>query len=208
MSIQSHQGGEALTDIYLVGVGGQGIITASRIIGEAAILADKNVLLSETHGMAQRGGSVVCTARIGDMRNPLILDGGADVLLSFEILETLRGLCKASKKTLVVASSERIVPLSVSKEKLKYPTEEEVSRESKKLAGSCTIFDARRIAEDAGVPMSSNVVMIGALAGTKQSGLSNQHFEEALQSVILHKLDENLAAFRSGANAVSAALSK
>src|SRR4030065_1293552 len=112
--------------IYLVGVGGQGIITASRIIGEAAIIAGKNVLLSETHGMAQRGGSVVCTARVGDGSSPLIPDGSADLLLSFELLETLRGLCKASKQTLVIASNERVVPLSTSKQKLSYPTQDYV----------------------------------------------------------------------------------
>ena len=72
-----------MVDIYLVGVGGQGIITASRIIGDAAILSGKNIVMSETHGMAQRGGSVVCTARIGNVHSPLIPDGQADVILSF-----------------------------------------------------------------------------------------------------------------------------
>src|SRR5512136_1279159 len=86
---QGHQGEDVMADIYLVGVGGQGIITASRIIGDAAIFAGVNVLLSETHGMAQRGGSVVCTARIGDVSSPLIPDGQEDVILSFELLEAV-----------------------------------------------------------------------------------------------------------------------
>src|SRR5512136_2187312 len=103
-----------MANIYLVGVGGQGIITASKIIGDAAILSGKEVLLSETHGMAQRGGSVVCTARIGEVSSSLIPDGGADVIVSFELLETLRALIKASERTVVIASTERIVPLSVS----------------------------------------------------------------------------------------------
>src|SRR4030066_1123786 len=115
-----------MADIYLVGVGGQGIITASRIIGDAAISAGKNVLLSETHGMAQRGGSVVCTARIGDVYSPLIPDGQADLILSFELLETLRALCKANEDTMVISSTEKIVPLSVSTQKLRYPTLEEI----------------------------------------------------------------------------------
>ena len=86
-----------MADVYLVGVGGQGIITASKIIGDAALLAGEKVILSETHGMAQRGGSVVCTARIGDRTGPLIPDMAADVILSLELLETLRAECKASK---------------------------------------------------------------------------------------------------------------
>src|SRR5512137_1184768 len=101
MPLQSHQGGKVMVDIYLVGVGGQGIITASKVIGDAAILANVNVLMSETHGMAQRGGSVVCTARIGDVQSPLIPDGQADVILSFELLETMRAACKANKDTIV-----------------------------------------------------------------------------------------------------------
>ena len=192
-----------MPDIYLVGVGGQGIITASRIIGEVALIAGKNVLLSETHGMAQRGGSVVCTARIGEMSSPLIPDGSADLLLSFELLETLRGLCKASKRTLIVASNERVVPLSVSKQKLTYPTVEYVLSESKKVAKDCAIIDARKIAEEAGAPMSSNVVMIGALAGSRITGLDEKDFEKGIESVIQRRLEENLAAFRGGAKAVA-----
>ena len=197
-----------MADIYLVGVGGQGIITASRIIGEAAIIAGKNVLLSETHGMAQRGGSVVCTARIGDMSSPLIPDGSADLLLSFELLETLRGLCKASRQTLVVASNERVVPLSISKQKLSYPTQDYVLTEARKVAKGCVIIDASKIAENVEAPMSSNVVMIGALAGTHVTDLEEKHFEKAIESVIQRMLEENLAAFRAGAKAVAEALTQ
>src|SRR5512136_733255 len=109
-----------MANIYLVGVGGQGIITASKIIGDAAILSGKQVLLSETHGMAQRGGSVVCTARIGDVHSPLIPAGMIDVLLSFELLETARAAREVSERTLVISSTERSVPLSVSSQKISY----------------------------------------------------------------------------------------
>lgn len=189
-------------DIYLVGVGGQGIITASRIIGDAAILADKNVILSETHGMAQRGGSVVCTARIGDVHSPLIPDGEADIILSLELLETLRALPKASKDTVVVSSAERIVPLSVSTMKLKYPDREEVSEQVRRVAKSFAIVDAASIAAGSGVPMSSNIVMVGALAGTGITGLAKDHFEKAVEMSIPRKLPENKHAFREGYEAV------
>lgn len=187
-----------MVDMYLVGVGGQGIITASKIIGDAAVLAGKNVLLSETHGMAQRGGSVICTARIGDVHSPLIPDGSADVILSFELLETLRALCKASRSTTVISSTERIVPLSVSTQKLKYPEKEEVAREVGRASKSFTLVDAVSIASEAGVPMSSNIVMVGALAGTGITGLERSHFERAIAMNIQRKLAENLRAFSGG----------
>ncbi len=198
LPVQGYQGGEVTVDIYLVGVGGQGIITASRIIGDTAILAGKKVILSETHGMAQRGGSVVCTARIGDVHSPLIPDGGADIILSLELLETLRALPKASKNTVVVSSAERIVPLSVSTGKLKYPNREEVSEQVRRAAKSFIIVDAPSIAAGLGVPMSSNIVMVGALAGTGITGLARDHFEKAIEMSIPRKLTENRQAFERG----------
>jgi indolepyruvate ferredoxin oxidoreductase beta subunit len=192
-----------MADIYLVGVGGQGIITASKIIGDAAILAGKNVLLSETHGMAQRGGSVVCTARIGDVYSPLIPDGQADIVLSFELLETLRAVCKASKNTVVVSSTERMIPLSVSSQKLKYPTLDEVRIEVAKIATELVLIEASILAAEAGVPMSSNIVMVGALAGTGLTDLDKKHFEKAIEMNIARNVRENLAAFSKGFDAVS-----
>ena len=187
-----------MVDIYLVGVGGQGIITASKIIGEAAILAGEDVVLSETHGMAQRGGSVVCTARIGDVSGPLIPDGAADVILSFELLETLRALCKASPKTMIIASTEKMVPLSVSTQKLKYPSQDEAEEALRKESRRVLLVDSRTMAESAGVPISSNVVMVGALAGTGTTGIAREHFEEALRQSIPRKVEENRKAFSYG----------
>jgi indolepyruvate ferredoxin oxidoreductase beta subunit len=187
-----------MVDIYLVGVGGQGIITASKIIGDAALHAGKNVLLSETHGMAQRGGSVVCTARIGDVASPMIPDGQADVILSFEALETLRTRCMSNEKTVVLSSKERVTPLSVSAQKLKYPTPEEIEAGFKGISQRFLFVDARRLALEAGVPMSSNIVMVGALAGTGTTGLLRKDFENALEMNISRKLKENLDAFSKG----------
>jgi len=194
-----------MVDVYLVGVGGQGIITASRIIGDAAILAGKKVLLSETHGMAQRGGTVVCTARIGDVSSPLIPDGQADAIISFELLETLRALNKASAKTIVIASTETIVPLSVSTQKLHYPTLEEVRTETTKVAKRFIPLDAPKLAEDSSVPMSSNVVMIGALAGTGITGIERRDFERAVTMNITRWVPENLDAFAKGFQATKEA---
>ena len=187
-----------MVDIYLVGVGGQGIITASRIIGEAAMLAGKGVVLSETHGMAQRGGSVVCTARIGDASGPLISDGRADVVLSLELLETLRAMCKMSRETIVVASNERWIPLSVSTQKMTYPETDYIARLLRSAARKAVLIPSRSIAEAAGVPISSNVVMIGALAGTGVTGIDRGTFEKAVEAVIPRMKEENRRAFAAG----------
>jgi indolepyruvate ferredoxin oxidoreductase beta subunit len=187
-----------MPDIYLVGVGGQGIITASKIIGDAALLAGKNVLLSETHGMAQRGGSVVCTARIGDVHSPLIPAGRVDVILSLELLEAARAACNASKRTVVISSTERIVPLSVSTQRLKYPTLEDVRANVMQSAKDFVAIDAVKLAEEVGAKMSTNVVMVGALAGTGMTGLQRSHFEKAIRMNIQSKQVENLAAFGKG----------
>ena len=197
-----------MVDIYLAGVGGQGIITASRIIGDAAVDAGHNVLLSETHGMAQRGGSVVCTARIGDVHSPLIPDGRADVILSFELLETVRALCAASEKTVVISSTDKMVPLSVTTGKLHYPTVEEVAEAAKKVSGDFVPIETSRLARDAGTPLSSNVVMVGALAGTGLTGIGRKHYEKAVESNVPRLLAENLAAFAKGFEITERALRK
>jgi indolepyruvate ferredoxin oxidoreductase beta subunit len=187
-----------MVDVYLVGVGGQGIITASKIIGDAALLAGEQVVLSETHGMAQRGGSVVCTARIGDRAGPLVPDFGADVILSLELLETLRAVCKASKDTVVLSSTERIVPLSVSTQKMRYPSQQDVVDRMASAAKGVVMVDAAGLAGQAGVPMSSNVVMVGALAGSGATGIDRAFFDQAVRANIPRKLDENLKAFALG----------
>ena len=192
-----------MPNIYLVGVGGQGIITASKIIGDAATLAGENVLLSETHGMAQRGGTVVCTARIGDMRSPLIPAGEVDAILSFELLETMRAACEASHKTMVISSSEKVVPLSASTQRLKYPSLEEVRGALLKIAQDLVVVDAPKLAEEAGSRMSTNVVMVGALAGSGRTGLSRSYFEKAVSMNVPAKLEENLKAFSMGYEATS-----
>jgi len=195
-----------VVDIYLAGVGGQGIITATRIIGDAAVLEGKRVLLSETHGMAQRGGSVFCTARIGEVDSPLITDGGADAIISFELLETLKAITKASKKTVVIASTERLLPLSVSTQKLRYPSLEEVASQMIEVSRKFVPLHARGLAEEAGVPMSSNVVMIGALAGSGVTGLKRESYESAVDANIPVNREKNLDAFSKGFDAVHADL--
>ena len=98
-------------NIVLAGVGGQGTLLAAEILGVAAIKEGLNVRVSEIHGMAQRGGAVVSTVRVGEkVLAPTVLEGQTDVLLGFEPIETLRNLKFASEKTLVIMSDEKIAP--------------------------------------------------------------------------------------------------
>ena len=109
------------TSIFITGVGGQGSLMASKIIAKAAMNAGQTVLVSEVHGMAQRGGVVESTVKIGDVHSPILLDGDADILVGFELPETLRALRKVSGKTTILTSTDTIVPITVSLGKGKYP---------------------------------------------------------------------------------------
>ena len=107
--------------IFLTGVGGQGTLLASRLLGEAALAAGYSPLVSETHGMAQRGGVVVSTVVLGDLKSPIISPGEADVLLGFEALEGFRALDRCHSRTLVIANTAAIVPYPVAIGKSTYP---------------------------------------------------------------------------------------
>ena len=96
------------------GVGGQGSLTLSRLLGEAALLAGQNVVVSEVHGMSQRGGVVESSVLIGDVKSPLIGAQDADLLVAFESVEGLRAASYVSKKTVVIVNERKNVPFSVS----------------------------------------------------------------------------------------------
>ena len=107
--------------IFLTGVGGQGTLLASRLLGEAALAAGYNPMVSETHGMAQRGGIVVSTVVLGDLKSPLISPGEADIVLGFEALETFRALDRCHAGTLVIANTATLVPYPVAIGQAQYP---------------------------------------------------------------------------------------
>ncbi|MGA7578541.1 MAG: indolepyruvate oxidoreductase subunit beta [Desulfobaccales bacterium] len=150
--------------IFLTGVGGQGTLLASRILGEAALAAGLDPLVSETHGMAQRGGIVVSTLVLGELQSPLISQGEADIILGFEALETFRALDRCHAGTLVIANTAAIVPYPVAIGQAPYP---QVARMLELMAaqvGSLLAFDAGAVARQAGSPLTVNMVLLGALA--------------------------------------------
>lgn len=184
-------------NIMIVGVGGQGTLLASRILGRLA--ADKNLdcKLSEVHGMAQRGGSVVTFVKIGDkIHSPIIDEGEADIILSFEKLEAVRYISFLKKNGTVIVNTQEIYPMPVITGKCVYPTDILASIEK-----TCKVvkIDALKIAEEIKNPKSVNVVMIGKLA--KIMGISFDDIKNAVENTVPQKtLEGNLEALKRGYN--------
>jgi indolepyruvate ferredoxin oxidoreductase beta subunit len=153
------------TSIILAGVGGQGILTAAHIIGKAALSANKKSLISEVHGMAQRGGAVECVINIGDIHSALICNDCADVIVSLEPVEALRQLPKIKKDGLVITDIHPVIPPSVSLGMDTYPDLEDIFKE---IEVKCCLIkiDALGIAIQSGARIAKNMVLLGALAET------------------------------------------
>ena len=190
------------TNIVLTGVGGQGVITAANILGKAAVNAKVNVQVSEVHGMAQRGGSVICTVRMGNVYSPLVATGAADAILGAEPIEALRYIQYANKKTKVIASTNPVIPFTVSVGLETYPTLKAVFEEINAHAELYTI-DALTIAKDAGAAITKTVVMLGALAATGILPFkSDVLLQTILDSVPAKYKEINKKAFEGGMKAL------
>jgi indolepyruvate ferredoxin oxidoreductase beta subunit len=187
-------------NIVLTGVGGQGTLLAAEALGIAAVKDGLNVRVSEIHGMAQRGGTVVSTVRIGeDVLASTVLEGQADVLLGFEPLETLRNLKYASEKTLVLMNTERIAPTELAAKNLQYPDVEEIVRKIRSFTQKVMLVDAPKLAKKAGSGLAQNVVLLGALAGTRLLPVKTESLVSAVEELVPQKhLDTNIKAFELG----------
>lgn len=190
------------TSIVLAGVGGQGVITAANLLGKAALKAKVGVFVSEIHGMAQRGGSVVCTVRMGSVSSPLLPSGTADVLLSMEPVEALRNICYVNKKTKVITDKNPIIPFTVAVGGEHYPKIEEIFTELSAHAELYTV-DALKIAKEAGAIITKNTVMLGALAASGVLPFKPEMLLETILEDVPEKYkDVNKKAFISGMKAV------
>lgn len=190
------------TRLIIVAVGGQGNLLASRVLGEAALLADVPVRMSEIHGMAQRGGVVESAMVFGDVNSTIIADGEADVLLGFEPVETLRALNKCNKDTVVITNTSKLPPFTVSIGKGVYPELPEIERLITEKTARLITLDAVSLAEEAGNVLAVNIVLLGALIQTKILPLSEEHVRNAIQSTTKEAfIDVNLKAFDLGLKA-------
>ena len=190
------------TSIVLTGVGGQGVITAANILGKAAVRAKTNVYVSEVHGMAQRGGAVNCTVRLGNVSGPLVAAATADVIVSLEPVEALRNIMYANKKTKIITDINPVVPFTVSVGGEKYPNLDDVYNEIQSRAILFKI-DALKIAKDSGAAITKNIVMLGALAAADVLPFkSDVLLETILENVPVKYKDINKKAFNGGMKAL------
>lgn len=149
--------------IMIVGVGGQGTLLASRILGNLALEKGHSVKVSEVHGMAQRGGSVVTYVRYGDeVYSPVICEGEADIIIAFEELEALRYLPYLKKDAKLISNTQQILPMPVITGSALYPTE--ILQTIKNEGIDLVSIDALTIAENILNSKVTNVVLLGVLA--------------------------------------------
>lgn len=185
--------------IMIVGVGGQGSLLASRLLGNVLLAQGYDVKVSEVHGMSQRGGSVVTYVKYGDkVYSPVIEKGEADAVISFELLEAARCLPYLKKGGKLVTSTQQIDPMPVITGAAEYPDEL-----VKKLEGSgveLVAVDALSLAEQAGSAKASNVALMGALAA--RLDFDEKLWQDAIEQCVPEKfLELNRKAFELGRNA-------
>ena len=184
-------------NIMIVGVGGQGTLLASRILGNVAISEGYDVKVSEVHGMSQRGGSVVTYVKYGKkVYSPIIDKGEADIILAFELLEAERSISFLKKGGKLIVNSQKIDPMPVITGAAEYPAD--IDKKLSAVADT-TVVDALSAAKTAGNMKAVNVVLIGVLAKTMD--IPYEKWTEALKATVPSKfLDVNLKAFDIGYN--------
>lgn len=184
------------TSIMIVGVGGQGSLLTSRILGNVGLREGYDVKVSEVHGMSQRGGSVVTYVKMAKkVYSPLIEKGEADIILAFEELEALRWVDFVKDEGRMVINAQRIDPLPVIIGKAKYP-ENIVQKIQQRCPNSISI-DALAIARQSGSIKTVNTVLIGLIA--RSIDIPKKVWMDAIEEIVPAKmLESNLKAFEAG----------
>lgn len=184
-------------NIMIVGVGGQGTLLASRILGNVVVNEGYDVKLSEVHGMSQRGGSVVTYVKYGEkVYSPIIDEGEADIILAFEMLEAYRAMPYLKKGGIMIANTQQIDPMPVITGAAEYPADIKKKLESKI---NVKFADALSLAIEAGNMKAVNVVLIGVMA--KNTEIAYEKWIETIKQTVPEKfLEANLKAFELGYN--------
>ena len=186
-------------NIYISGVGGQGIIKTSTVIGEASMKSNMPVVMSEVHGMAQRGGGVSTEMKIGEAYSPIIENGSADILISFEPIEALRAIPKISCKTFVVVNKSPIYPFNLRESEISYPEVEIILEELDNKSMKVFALDADEIARESGHILSMNMVMLGSATAVNGFPLKKDVIIDSMVANLPEKsLNINLMAFEKG----------
>lgn len=182
-------------NIVIVGVGGQGTLLASRVLGHIAGALGHDVKVSEVHGMSQRGGSVITYVRMGKkVYSPLVEQKGADFVLAFEELEALRALPYLKDNGTIIVNTQQILPLPVIIGAAEYPVD---ALEQIKAKASTVAIDALPLAKEAGNERAVNTVLMGALAA--RLPIAKQVWLDALTACVPSRfMQANMAAFEKG----------
>ena len=186
-------------NIMIVGVGGQGSLLTSRILGNAALKLGCDVKVSEVHGMSQRGGSVVTYVKYGErIDSPIICMGEADIIIAFEQLEAFRWISYLKNDGILITSTQKINPMPVITGVVSYPDNITLKIADKGI--KIIDIDSLALAKQAGTDKASNVVLIGVLAKYMQrENISREIYTDALRESINPRLfDVNLKAFDLG----------
>ena len=181
-------------DLVIVGVGGQGTLLASKILGRMALDAGLNVKVSEVHGMSQRGGSVITHVRVGDAAYaPLVTPGEADYLLAFEALEAARAKAYLKPDGVLIANTQEIAPMPVVTGAVPYPADPLSAFSAQRVEA----VDALALAKAAGNQKVVNLVLLGMLSGHLE--FTRDAWEKAIALCVPRKLlPVNLRAFELG----------
>ena len=187
-----------MKQIVIVGVGGQGTLLASRILGRIAIAEGLDAKVSEVHGMSQRGGSVITHVRIAEggekVYSPLVEQKGADVIVAFERLEALRALPYLKEGGSIVLNDQKILPMPVITGAMEYPAD---ALERVKASANVIAVDALGAARACGTGKAANIVLLGVLS--RLLPYSAERWEEAIRACVKPAfLDVNLKAFETG----------
>lgn len=184
-----------MKQIVIVGVGGQGILMASRIFGHIALAEGLDVKVSEVHGMAQRGGSVITHVRMGEsVGSPLVEEGRADLALSFERMEAGRVLPFLKRDGVLITSTQTISPMPVVTGAATYPPD--ILERLEKVIKTVKV-DAQKLAAEAGSPRGANIVLLAAAAAKLPFG--KQRWLDAIAACVpAATLNANLRAFEVG----------
>jgi indolepyruvate ferredoxin oxidoreductase beta subunit len=197
-------------NIIICGVGGQGVVLLSELLGSAAVRDGVALKGSEVLGMAQRGGSVFSNIRLGgDALAPLTPEGRCDVIIAVEPSEALRNIQYLAKNGVVVLNAQKVLPFTVFLGKSGYPDIKQIEAGLKKVTNRIITLDAAALAQQAGSLQSANVVMLGALYGTGLVPMSVETAKAAILGRFKAKVGEiNVKAFDLGYEAVQQALKK
>jgi indolepyruvate ferredoxin oxidoreductase beta subunit len=187
-------------NIAITGVGGQGVLTLAEILAKAALECGFNVRVGEIHGMAQRGGHVVCTVRVGkNAKGPIVDLGSAHLLVGFEPLETLREIQLVKEDGCVLMSSHVQYPVAVSMGQAEYPNHDEMIKIMKGYTDKIVEFDALKLAAEAGSTRALNMVMLGAIIGTGLLPITEETAMDVVRKAFPKKFEKiNITATKLG----------